>query len=194
MFSKFKLFKSKNVWGKFSKKRLISSGKERMNKNLLSLKKGTNLGSKNYSWLTMIGLATATTMMLYKNNEENKIFHCEDENEDEEEREERIRYEAELKYEKMLKLIEEKKFLEAIEILIETSRLGHSMSQLTLGKIFLEGKYVDPDPDQGIFWLIKSSQQNNPIAMLNLGMVLESGANGVPQDIGEAVVRNKKNY
>lgn len=68
-----------------------------------------------------------------------------------------------------------------VAALRKAAQAGDAASQVSLGRMYLDGKGVPLDMSQGVMWLSKAAEQGHPHAQYLLG-VLYSAGSSVPKD------------
>ena len=84
------------------------------------------------------------------------------------------------------RLIKERKYQEAIALLLPLSELGDAESQTQLGSLYENGLGVPLDMDRAIRWYQRAAAQNYPRAQVNLGVLYQYGT-GVDKDLTSAI-------
>lgn len=84
------------------------------------------------------------------------------------------------------KLIENRKYNEALNYLMKAAEAGNTEAMFTIGRLYEDGKGVNKSYTDALSWFKKAAELNNPNAMFYMGYYLEHGLGG-PQNYTEAL-------
>ena len=77
-------------------------------------------------------------------------------------------------------------FAKATELLKAEAAKGNAEAANALGELSLAGRGMKASPAEAVRWFQQAVDASFPAAMLNLGMILRKGAEGVPADPDKA--------
>ena len=90
--------------------------------------------------------------------------------------------------ENCIKSFESEDYQKASIECIEPANLGETYPQNILGWIYLKGFGVNVDYQKAFEWLSKSSEQGNPWAKGQLGLIYQNGNESVQRDYSKALI------
>lgn len=88
-------------------------------------------------------------------------------------------------FEEGLKAYKRERYSRAFDLFSEAAEAGVAKAQYLLGKMHLDGKGIDADPQTAVMWLERAAANDHRKAALLLGKIYSSGM-GVPMDSQKA--------
>lgn len=89
---------------------------------------------------------------------------------------------SQIKVNKANELFRQRRYTEALPLILELAKRGHPEAEFRLGMAYAEGLNVPQDDGLAAFWYEKSAMQNYPYAQYNLGLLYRKGKGVIQND------------